>query len=93
MEYTQILFGTAVITMAVLVPGISLTLAAIPDLKRITWAERIGLGLVFGMLPQLALYFLTRNFHLPVNTYTSTSALIVPTALGIGVWEYRKRLK
>jgi uncharacterized membrane protein len=89
MEGSQILWGTMLIVAYILIPGVAVTFGLFPRKDQISLAERFGLALVFGLLPQLLLYFLTRNFAVPVTTETSYIASALVTAAGLIAWKMR----
>lgn len=78
------------IVLALFIPGLAVTLALFPKPGQIKWAERIGLSLVFGIIPQLILYFLTKNLRVPVTTTTSQLSILLITAAGIIIWRWRQ---
>jgi len=90
MDLWPIIKGTGLILIFFLAPGLALTLAIFPGINQIKWAERIGLGLVLGLTPQVILYFLTKNFSVPVTTETSQAAILGVTLVGAAIWAYRK---
>ena len=90
MEWSQILWVSALLVAAVFVPGFALTLAAFPRINQIPWAERIGLSFVFGFIPSLILYFMTKNMNVPIDTFTAPAIIAVVTFAGVGVWMLRK---
>jgi|WetSurMetagenome_2_1015567.scaffolds.fasta_scaffold129925_2 hypothetical protein len=91
MEAYHILWGSALILASILAPGFALTFAVFPLAESVKWAERLGLALVFGMVPELLLYFLTKNLSVPVTVETSQLALAAVTGLGILVYVLRTR--
>lgn len=72
-----------------MVPGFAVTLALFPRMGQISWAERIGSSFVFGITPQLLLYFLAKNLSVPIDTTTSLAAVAVITVAGVAVWKRR----
>jgi hypothetical protein len=91
MEPTQILTGTGLILAAIIVPGLAVTLAVIPKLDEIKWPERFGLSLIFGLVPQLMIYFLSNNLNVPITTVSSQAAIAGVTVLGLVVWKIRSK--
>jgi uncharacterized membrane protein len=89
METGQIIWGSALLVLLVFAPGLAVTLALFPGLNQITWSERIGLSFVFGLIPQLILYFLTKNLSVPVTTTTSFLLVFLVIAAGLVVWKRR----
>jgi hypothetical protein len=89
MDAYLIIWGTSLILAAILLPGLAVTLAMFPRLNDIRWAERLGLSLVFGIIPELALYFLSNNLNVPITKTTSQTAVAAVTAIGIIVWRLR----
>ena len=89
MEGTDIVIDSTLLMIAIMAPGFALTLALIPKIDSIPTAERIGLSLVFGIIPHLALYFLANNFSIPVTTATSITSILAVTILSLIVWRIR----
>ncbi|MBD3388605.1 MAG: DUF1616 domain-containing protein [Candidatus Altiarchaeales archaeon] len=90
MEAFQIIWVSAFLVLLVFVPGLAVTLALFPKKRGLTWSERLGLSLIFGLAPQLLLYFLTKNLGMPINTLTSSLAIAFVTLAGIAVWKKRR---
>jgi len=91
MDGFQIFLGTGLILAAVLLPGLSITLALFPKWDDVRWAERLGLGLVFGITPELVLYFLSSNIQaVPVTSGTTLASIFLFTAAGLAVYMRRK---
>ncbi len=72
-----------------MVPGIAVTFAAFPRVDELTWAERLGLGLVFGLLPQLVMLFLAKNVSVAVTGSSTWLVVLAVTAGGFAVWRLR----
>jgi len=89
MEALQIIWASTLMVFSVFTPGLAMTLALFPKVNRIKWVERIGLAFVFGMIPQLTLYFLAKNLSVPITTVTSTLFILVFTMAGFIVWKKR----
>jgi len=91
MDAYQIILGTAMILAVILAPGLALTLALFPKLDEIRWAERIGLGLLFGLMPQVILYFLTKNISVPVTEFTVQATIFGVTLVSAAIWMVRSK--
>ena len=91
MEPGQIIWGTFLILVAILVPGLALTGAFMPKPDEIRWSERIGLGFVFGLTPYLLLHFLTKNADFPITTTTTPLTIAAVTVAGAAVWNIRRQ--
>ncbi|MFH1055256.1 MAG: hypothetical protein V1744_04080 [Candidatus Altiarchaeota archaeon] len=91
MDAFQIVWGTSLILAAILLPGLAVTFAIFPKKGQVNPPERIGLGLIFGILPQLMLYFLMKNLSIQSTTSTTTLSVLLVTAVGLAVW-YKRRL-
>lgn len=89
MDVYSIVSGTGLILAAILAPGIAVTFAVFPRVEELTWAERLGLGLVFGLLPQLVMLFLAKNFSVAVTGASTWLAVLAVTAVGFAVWRMR----
>jgi uncharacterized membrane protein len=77
--------------LLVFIPGISLTMALFPKKKDLELIERLGVSIVLGLIPQLFLYFGSKNFFIPINTLTTYATILLTTLIGIAVWWIRKR--
>jgi hypothetical protein len=89
MDFMHILVGSIGILAFLLIPGIALGLAAFPRKQDIGNVERIGISLLFGLLPTFLQYFLDKNFSIPINTANTQLMIAAVTALGIMVWVIR----
>ena len=75
--------------MMIIVPGVAVTLAVYPDKRGLEFTHRLALVFLFGFTPQLLLYFLTKNFSVPITATTSYLAIAAVTVVGIIVWQIR----
>jgi hypothetical protein len=91
MQGTAIIVDSALILAALAVPGLAVTLAVFPKWGQIGLAERLGLSFILGVMPQLAVYFASVNFGVPINAATSTASMVGVTVLGLAVWRMRLR--
>jgi uncharacterized membrane protein len=89
MDFMQILVGSIGILAFILIPGIALSLAFFPRKQDIGTVERIGMSLLFGVVPTFIQYFLDKNFSIPINTANTYLILEAVTALGIMIWIIR----
>jgi uncharacterized membrane protein len=89
MEGSQIIVKTALITLALTLPGLAVTLAVFPRKEQLKYAERLGLSFLFGAVPQLVIYFGSVNLGVPINSATSALAIAGVTAAGVVVWRLR----
>ncbi|MFH0862952.1 MAG: hypothetical protein V1875_07990 [Candidatus Altiarchaeota archaeon] len=89
MDAYTIIFGTALILAAIMVPGFALTAAVMPSAGGIRWSERLGLSLVFGLTPYLLLHFLTKNMNLQITTETTLLTIAAVTIASAAVWKMR----
>jgi hypothetical protein len=92
MDFMHILVGSIGILVFLLIPGIALGLAVFPRKQDIGNVERIGISLLFGLLPTFIQYFLDKNFSIPINTANTQLIIAAVTALGIMVWVIRLKL-
>jgi uncharacterized membrane protein len=93
MDAYVIIWETAFILAAILAPGIALTFALFPMARDVSWSERLGLGLVLGLVPQVILYFLTVNAGVPMTEWTTLGTMASVTAFGAIVWKLRSSSK
>ncbi|MFH1126213.1 MAG: hypothetical protein V1703_03740 [Candidatus Altiarchaeota archaeon] len=91
MEFQNIVIGTLMMIILVLVPGFALSLAIFPKKDELDLTERLGFSFVFGLFPQLLQYFLDKNLNVPVNTSTTLGIIAGITLLGLGVWKIRQK--
>jgi len=89
MDVYSIVSGTGLILAALLVPGLAVTFAIYPRADDVTWAERLGLGLVLGLLPQLVMLFITKNLSVAVTGSSMWLVVLAVTALGAVAWRMR----
>ncbi|HIE34152.1 MAG TPA: DUF1616 domain-containing protein [Candidatus Altiarchaeales archaeon] len=78
------------IIFIVLIPGVALSLALFPKKEQLDIVERIGVSIFLGITPQFILYFVDKNFTIPINTTTTYMTILIVTTIGILVWQYRK---
>jgi len=93
MDAYQIVWGTTLILAAILAPGLSVSLALIPRIGDIDWAERLGLALIFGITPHVILHFLDKNASVPLTETSSLASIFGVTAAGLIIWNIRLRGK
>jgi len=86
-----IAWATAWILAAIMAPGLAVGFAVFPRTDQIRWSERIGLSFVFGLLPQMLIYFLTKNLSVPVTESTTQASIAAVTFAGAAVWLARRR--
>ncbi len=91
MEWSQIVWGSALLVLGVFAPGFALTLAAFPKIEQIPWAERIGISFIFGFVPSLILYFTAKNLSIKITTGSSALVMLAVIGAGVGVWMIRKK--
>lgn len=91
MNFLTILITALGILILVFVPGFCLSLAFFPKRKSLDIIERLGLSFLLGLTPQFLLYFLDKNFFVPLNFQNTALALILVSALGILTWKVRER--
>jgi uncharacterized membrane protein len=91
MEITSIIAGTAGITLLVLIPGLSVSLALFPKKDELDAVERLGFSFVFGLLPQLIQYFLDKNMNVPITASTTLGIIAFVTAAGLAAWKLRSK--
>ena len=89
MEPFTIIWGTALILAAIMMPGFAMTFAFMPAANSIRWSERLGLSFVFGLTPYLLLHFLTKNISLQITTESTLLTIVVITAASAAVWKMR----
>ena len=91
MEPFAIIKATVLISFIILFPGFLVTLATFPRKGEISSIERLGLSFVFGLIPQLILYFIDKNFSIPINSSTTLTSIIIVSVISIVIWQFRIR--
>jgi len=91
MEPFAIIKATILISFVILFPGLLVTLAIFPKKDEIQLIERLGLSFVFGLIPQLILYFLDKNFSVPINSSTTLTIIVIVSVISIVIWQLRIR--
>jgi len=89
MQVSDIVTGSILLAFAVFIPGFALTLAVFPKKDSITYVERAGFSLIFGLIPHLTIYFLTKNLSVAITSTSSIGVLASYTLLGY--YLYRRR--
>jgi hypothetical protein len=87
MELFTVLIGGALMLLAVLVPGMALDLGFFPKQEPL---ERVATGFVLGLTPQFILYFLDKNFYVPVNMTTLTLTIFSVIIIGVAAYVLRE---
>lgn len=90
MDASSIITGSYLLLLAVLVPGVSASLALFPRLDAISFSERLGFSLVFGFLPSLVLYFNVKNLNIPITETSSIVTYAGVTLFCLGVFFLRR---
>ena len=90
MEGSSVILGSILLLVLILVPGVAMTLALFPKWKEINFVERLGLAVLMGLLPQLLLYLLNKNFGVEITSMTSILAILIITAFGVVIYYQRK---
>jgi len=89
MELITIAITAIGMILIVMVPGVFLSLALFPKKKDLDIVERLGVGMVLGLMPQAFLYFGYKNLSMLITPFTSTAAVVLLSLLGLGVWQVR----
>lgn len=92
MDFQAIALGTIGIFLYLLIPGLSVSLAAFPRKSDISFTERLVLSTFLGLLVPAILYFNDKNYIIPVNSGTTLVTLGAVTLLGLIVWQLRLRM-
>ncbi|MBN2013663.1 MAG: hypothetical protein JW778_00635 [Candidatus Altiarchaeota archaeon] len=91
MELYAIVFIALAIIVYVMVPGLMISLALFPKRKDLDPVERAGVSTILGLIPTLLLYFLDKNFSMPIDSYTTTATFLLVSFIGFAGWQYHKR--
>ncbi|MFC2154004.1 hypothetical protein ACFLRC_00795 [Candidatus Altiarchaeota archaeon] len=90
MDYYLALKGSVGILLVIFIPGIALSFALYPQKNDLGLIERFAFSLFLGFMPTLVLYFLQKNFSVPVTQPTSQWAVAAVTFIALAVWFYRR---
>jgi uncharacterized membrane protein len=91
MDLVTILIGTFGMILVVFIPGISLTMALFPKKEDLELIERLGVSLVLGLVPQVILYFGSKNFFVSIDAINTAATILLVSLIGIVVWWIRSR--
>ena len=91
MELTTLAITAIGMILIVIVPGVFLSLALFPKKKDLDIVERLGVGMVLGLMPQFILYFGDKNLSMPITSFTSTAAVVLVSLLGLAIWQVRAK--
>ncbi len=91
MELLSIIVITLFILAFIGIPGFMLSLALFPKKEDLDSIERAGLSTVLGLTPVFLLYFLDKNFSMPIDSYTSSAMFFLISLVGYMGWKYKKR--
>lgn len=80
MEFFQIVWVSGLLSLGVFIPGFALSLYAYP--KGISHVERLGFSFVLGFIPPLILYFLAKNFWIPIDFTSAPLMILAVTVFG-----------
>jgi len=89
MELITIAITAIGMILIVMVPGVFLSLALFPGKKDLDIVERLGVGMILGLMPQFILYFGDKNLSTPITTFTSTAVVVLVSLIGLAVWQVR----
>jgi len=89
MERWQIIKGTVVILSLVLIPGFALSLALYPRKDELDFSERLALSFLLGLVPELILYILDKNFAIATTMKSVWMVVMVCTLAGVVIWRIR----
>lgn len=90
MDFPTILLTALGILILIFIPGFCLSLAIFPKRKSVDIIERLGLSFLLGLTPAFSLYFLEKNFFVPVNFLTTSLTFLLVSLIGILIWWVRK---
>jgi len=90
MDAYHIIWGNILILSAILAPGTALSLVVAPKLKQIKLAERVGLALVLGLIPQVILYFMSKNMNVAITETSVWASILGVTAFGLIYWKVKR---
>lgn len=93
MDFAKIAVGTILLNLYLLIPGLSLSLAAFPRKKDLGILERAGLSIFFGFFVSFIQYFNDKNFYVPINASTTLMTFLAVTLIGLLIWQVRLRMK
>ncbi|MBD3262095.1 MAG: hypothetical protein GF334_10600 [Candidatus Altiarchaeales archaeon] len=88
MDVPTILSGSALILLVDLAPGAALSFALFPKLD-FDWVMRAGLAALLGLTPAFILYFLDKNFGVPITFESSLYTWLLCIILGVFIWQVR----
>ncbi len=89
MTIFEVIYSAVIIVGIVMFSGFCLTLALFPKNDEIDILDRLGLSVILGFTPYVVLYFLDKNFNVPINFLTSVLCFMIIIVAGLAVWRYR----
>ncbi len=91
MDANQIMLGSVLLALGVLIPGYAVSYAIIPKRESVSTVERAGLSMVFGFVPAFMAYFNAKNLGIPITAFTAPLTIAATILVSAGVWLYRRQ--